>query len=241
MIPSNRISRFLPRTLRHLLFAVAGALVTGIVVQWANVTGDDNIMNLGPSGTVGVSLGTAYAGYVFLALSLLVGPWTMWRRRPLPVSSYLRRDFGIWAAVFAVLHTVIGLQVYPAVSFWNFFLYPANENPVFPIRFDFFGIANYLGLVSALVLLFLLCLSSDLALRTLRAKRWKGLQRWAYLAAAVTLFHGVMYLFMGQRTGGFVVMFLVISGIALTAQLWGVVTTKRRSIVLSSGQRNLAQ
>jgi len=241
MKPINRISRFLPRMLRHLLFAVAGALVTGIVVKWANATGDDNIMNLGPSGTVGISLGTAYAAYVFLALALVVGPWTMWRRRPLPVSSYLRRDFGIWAAVFAVLHAVIGLQVYPEVSFWNFFLYPDNENPVFPIRLDFFGIANYLGLISALVLLFLLCLSSDLALRTLRAKRWKGLQRWAYLAAAITLSHGVMYLFMGQRTGGFVIMFLVISGIALTAQLWGVVTTKRRSVALSSGQRNMAE
>lgn len=241
MKPINRISRFLPRTLRHLLFAVAGALVTGIVVQWANVTGDDNIMNLGPSGTVGVSLGTAYAAYVFLALALVVGPWTMWRRRPLPVSSYLRRDFGIWAAVFAVLHTIIALQVNPEVFFWNFFFYPGSENPVFPIRLDFFGIANHLGLISALLLLFLLCLSSDLALRTLRAKRWKRLQRWAYLAAAITLSHGVMYLFMGQRTGEFVIMFLVISGIALTAQLWGVVTTKRRSVALSSGQRNMAE
>ena len=231
---------FVRRSARHVFLAVCGIVIIDVVVRWANATGDDNIMNLGPSGTVGMSLGAAYAAYVFLALALLVGPWTIWRQRPLPVSSYLRRDFGIWAAVFALLHTIVGLQVYPDVSMWNFFFYPGNENPAFPVRLDFFGLANHLGLIAALVLLFLLCLSSNFALRRLQAKRWKSLQRWVYLAAAVTLFHGVMYLFMSQRTWGFVFMFLVISGIALAAQLWGVVMTKRRTSVLSSSQRDLA-
>lgn len=234
---------FVRRSARHVFFAVCGIVMIDVVVLWANATGDDNIMNLGPSGTVGMSLGAAYAAYVFLALSLLVGPWTLWRRRrrPLPVSSYLRRDFGIWATVFALLHTIVGLQVYPDVSMWNFFFYPVGQRPLFPVRLDFFGLANHLGLIAALVLLFLLCLSSNFALRRLQAERWKKYQRWAYLAAAVTLIHGVMYLFMGQRTWGFVFMFSVISGLALTAQLWGVVMTKRRTSVLSSSQRNLAE
>lgn len=218
---------FVRRSARHVFFAVSGIVMIDVVVLWANATGDDNIMNLGPSGMVGMSLGAAYAAYVFLALSLLVGPWTLWRRRSLPVSSYLRRDFGIWAAVFALLHTIVGLQVYPDVSMWNFFFYPVGQRPLFPVRLDFFGLANHLGLIAALVLLFLLCLSSNFALRRLQAERWKKYQRWAYLAAAVTLIHGVMYLFMGQRTWSFVILFVILSLGAIAGQLFGFATRRR--------------
>ncbi len=229
----NTLPSFVRRSARHVFLAVCGIVMIDVVVRWANATGDDNIMNLEPSGTVGMSLGAAYAAYVFLALSLLVGPWTLFRGRPLPVSSYLRRDFGIWTAVFALLHTFVGLQVYPDVSMWNFFFYTDGEHPLFPLRLDFFGLANYLGLIAALVLLFLLCLSSNNALRRLQAERWKKFQRWAYPAAAITLIHSVMYLFMSQRTWGFIILFVILSLVAIAAQLLGFVTRRQRKTTYS--------
>ena len=237
---SNSFPSVVRRTFRHVAFAVIGTVIIGVAAEWANATGDDNIMGGGPSGTVAMSLGAAYAAYVFLAASLLVGPWTIFQKRSLPVSSYLRRDLGIWAAILALLHTIVGLQISPDISFWVFFFYPASENPTFPVRLDFFGIANYLGLIAALVLLFLLGLSSNLVLRKLTAKRWKQFQKWVYWAAIGTLIHSVMYLFMGQRSLGFVFLFVLITAIALAAQLWGYVT-RRRANGLSSREGRLAE
>lgn len=226
---TKRIFRPLRRASRQLLFAAVGALVIGLVMQWSNATGDDDIMNFGPSSTLGVSLGAAFAAYMFLALALLVGPWHVLRKRPIPVSSYLRRDFGIWAAAFALFHTVVGLQVIPRASMWAFFFYPGGERPLSVLRFDFFGVANHLGLIAALVVLFLLCLSSDFALRRLQVKRWKNLQRWVYPAAVIILIHGVMYQSMWQRTWGFIILFLVISLAAIAGQLGGIYMRRRRA------------
>jgi len=233
-------SRFVRRSARHVLLGTCGVLIISLVVFWSDVTGDNNILDLGsraeylgPSSTVGISLGSAYTGYLFLAFALLMGPWKIFRGVHNPISTYVRRDFGIWAAVFATLHTIVALQIYPEVSFWNFFLFQANDNSVASIRLDNFGIANYLGLISTVVLLFLLCLSSNYALKALQAKRWKALQRCVYLGATVALFHGIIYMIGDQRTAGFVSVFLVISVSMLVGQLWGFVITKRRANALT--------
>ena len=51
-----------------------------------------------------LSMATAYAGLIFLAASLWIGPWNVLRRRPNPVSFDLRRDVGIWTGILAILH-----------------------------------------------------------------------------------------------------------------------------------------
>src|ERR671936_48191 len=56
-----------------------------------------------------LSIATAYGALALTALALLVGPWRTLRSQPNPVSYDLRRDFGIWAGIFALLHTAIGL------------------------------------------------------------------------------------------------------------------------------------
>src|ERR1700676_4612371 len=56
-----------------------------------------------------LSMATAYAGLLFLAISLWLGPWNVLRRRPNPTSFDLRRDVGIWTGILAILHTVVGL------------------------------------------------------------------------------------------------------------------------------------
>jgi len=56
-----------------------------------------------------LSMGTAYAGLIFLATALMIGPLNVLRGVPNPLSTNLRRDIGIVAGVVALAHTIIGL------------------------------------------------------------------------------------------------------------------------------------
>ncbi|HEV8393257.1 MAG TPA: hypothetical protein VGQ37_03240, partial [Vicinamibacterales bacterium] len=51
-----------------------------------------------------LTVATGYLGVIFLALTLLLGPANLLLRRRNPVSSYLRRDVGIWTAIFSLAH-----------------------------------------------------------------------------------------------------------------------------------------
>lgn len=156
-----------------------------------------------PAGTFTVrkwNLATAYPALALLALSLLIGPWNVLRARPAPVSMDLRRDVGIWAGLLGLAHTIIGLKVHMQGKYWLYFVYPSNEPHALPIRLDKFGFANYTGLGSTLVLVLLLALSNDLALRRLGTGRWKALQRWNYWGFALMALHAVAYQVMEKRT-----------------------------------------
>jgi hypothetical protein len=68
-----------------------------------------------------LSMSTAYAGLIFLAASLWLGPWNVLRQRPNPISFDLRRDVGIWTGILAILHTAIGLTVHLRGRMWMYF------------------------------------------------------------------------------------------------------------------------
>src|SRR5260370_6117087 len=69
-----------------------------------------------------LSMATAYAGLIFLAVSLWIGPWNVLRRRPNPVSFDLRRDIGIWTGILAILHTALGFTApFPGRVWVEFF------------------------------------------------------------------------------------------------------------------------
>ena len=175
-----------------------------------------------------LSMATAYASLALLALSLMIGPWNKLRGRIIPVSSYLRRDIGIWAGVLAIVHVVAGLQVHMGGKFWLYFLPPADAAYTFPLRIDPFGLTNYAGLAATLILLLLLSLSSNAALRSLGASRWKSLQRWNYAGALLVAAHGVVYQILEKRTVGFVVAFAAIVLLALAMQFAGFRIGKNR-------------
>ena len=67
------------------------------------------------------SMATAYAGVIFLGMSLWLGPWNVLRRRANPVSSDLRRDISIWAGILALVHTAVGLTVHLRGRMWMYF------------------------------------------------------------------------------------------------------------------------
>ncbi len=168
------------------------------------------------------SFATAYPALGLLAATLLLGPWNLLRRRPNPVSSDLRRDVGIWAGIFGVLHAVVGQCVHLRGRPWLYYIYgPTEHHHSFPVRHDLFGMANYTGLVGTLLLIALLATSNDYALRALGTPQWKQLQRWNYAVFALSAVHAIGYLTIEKQKASFVATVIVCLAIALLFQAAG--------------------
>lgn len=204
------------RATRHLLLLVASCAT--VAVFYLLLTSFTPIARL--------SMACAYGGLVLLALTLTLGPWNRLRGRPHPVSSYLRRDIGIWAGVLGLAHIVLGLQVHMGGKFWLYFLPPPDAGTSFPLRIDAFGLTNHAGLLAGLLFLMLLALSNNASLRALGAMRWKSFQRWNYALALLVFAHGAVYQLLEKRVAGFVVAFAAISLVVLTLQFAGIVKRK---------------
>src|SRR5215510_1948123 len=116
-----------------------------------------------------LSMATAYTSALLLGVTLALGVLKVLRGEASSVSTYWRRDAGIWTALFGVAHLVIGLQVHAPGRMRTYFVYPAEERHLFPLRFDAFGWANHLGLLAGLLLVMLLSLSNDWSLARLGA------------------------------------------------------------------------
>jgi sulfoxide reductase heme-binding subunit YedZ len=202
------------RIKRHLVLAL---LAFGIVSAAYTATPPPDIRHR-------ASIATAYAGLVFLCLSLWLGPWNVLRRRPNPVSFDLRRDVGIWAGALAILHTAVGLTVHLRGRMWMYFFRklhpPALQNSLF-------GFANYTGLAAAILFCMLLALSNDASLRWLRSRRWKSLQRWVYPAFILTVAHGIAYQFIEKRHLSWVIIFAVLVIAAILLQWSGFMRIRR--------------
>jgi methionine sulfoxide reductase heme-binding subunit len=162
-----------------------------------------------------LSIGTAYASLAFFAFSLWLGPWNVLRRRPNPVSFDFRRDVGIWTGILALAHTAVGLTVHLRGRMWMYFFKrlhpPALQNSQF-------GFANFTGLGSALLFIILLAVSNDLSLRRLGARRWKSIQRLAYVAFGLTVIHGIAFQLIEKRRLPWVPLFALIVLLATAIQ-----------------------
>ena len=153
-----------------------------------------------------LSIATAYPALLLTTAALLLGPWNVLRGHDNPVSFDLRRDLGIWAGIMALVHTGIGLNVHLRGRPWLYFVDQHNR-----VRHDLFGFGNDTGLIGAFLFLLLLAISNDLSLRRLGTRKWKSLQRWTYLAVALTLMHAVAYQLIEEREA------------AYKSVLWGVI------------------
>lgn len=139
---------------------------------------------------------TTATGYVALGLlgfSLLIGPANLLFRRRTPVSSYLARDVGMWAAILSVVHVIAGFFVHgpPAPlgeRILHYFFAPDGS----PLT-NTFGWGNWTGLVATVIVVGLLAISSDFALRKLKARHWKNLQRLNYALFALVIAHAIFY------------------------------------------------
>jgi methionine sulfoxide reductase heme-binding subunit len=171
-----------------------------------------------------LSMATAYAGLIFLAVSLWIGPWNVLRRHPNPVSFDLRRDIGIWTGVLAILHTIIGLTVHLRGRMWMYFF--KSLHPL-KLQNSQFGTANFTGLGAALLFSMLLAISNDVSLRTLKTRAWKSLQRWTYAAFLLTAAHGIAYQMIEKRHVPWVLFFAGVMIAVAVAQILGFFQVQR--------------
>ncbi len=173
------------------------------------------------------SFATAYPALVLLAVSLFVGPINLVRMRQNPVSSDFRRDIGIWAGILSIVHVVVGQNVHMRGRPWLYYIYAPTEHHNFPIRHDLFGLANYSGAASTLVLIVLLATSNDYSLRALGTQKWKQLQRWNYAAFGAAAIHAIAFQAVEKQRLPFVSFVDLCIAITLSVQIAGIL--KRRS------------
>jgi sulfoxide reductase heme-binding subunit YedZ len=210
--PSSVVTRYWRRRLtRHALLALASLAVTAV----AGMLPADGIL------VFRLSMGTAYAGLALIAASLLVGPWNVLKRNPNPVSSDVRRDIGIWAAILSLAHVTFGLQVHLPGRMLQYFLWAPQDNRPIPARYDAWGATNWAGIAAMLVLLVLFAISNDAALRRLGTARWKWLQRWNYVAFGLIAVHGAIYQLLERRTVPWIVVYGAMIVTVAAAQLIG--------------------
>ena len=181
------------------------------------------------STTETISFATAYAGLGLVVTALAIGPLNLLRRRPNPTSTDLRRDVGIWAGLFGITHTVAGFQVHMKGVLPRYFTVIA---PGFGARL--FVAANFLGLIAVILLIALVLISNDVALRRLGSARWKSLQRMTYIVIVAVVLHGAMYQIIEKRRWPLALIFSLLVVAAAAMQWTGARARKIRSEIISS-------
>jgi sulfoxide reductase heme-binding subunit YedZ len=172
-----------------------------------------------------MSRATTATGYVatgLLGLTLLIGPANLLLRKRNPVSIYLRRDVGMWTAIFSVVHVIFGLELHSGgqISFMlSYFVVDGS-----PLATSF-GLGNWTGLAALVIVVMLLALSTDGALRELKARTWKDLQRLNYTLFALVILHVFFYGALLRMTSPFTLLgvltvIAVVVGQAVGVWLW---------------------
>ncbi len=177
-----------------------------------------------------LSFSTAYPALALLALTLLIGPWNLLRRKKNPVSGDLRRDVGIWAGVLGLIHVAVGQNVHLRGRPWLYYVYEHQAHGPSGLRHDLFGFNNYTGLFGSLVLIALLATSNDWSLRRLGTPQWKQLQRLNYLCFALSAAHAIGYQVMENQKATFEVAAVSCIAIAFLFQIVGFGLRRRRSL-----------
>jgi methionine sulfoxide reductase heme-binding subunit len=180
-----------------------------------------------------LTVATGYLALGLLAITLLIGPANLLLRKRNPVSSYLRRDMGMWTVIASVAHVIFGLQVHGTGRIGGFLDYfVADGSPLT----NSFGWANWTGLAALVIALGLLALSNDAALRKLKARRWKRLQRLNYALFALVLAHAFFYGALLRRDSPYTLLLLLSVGAVVVGQVVGVRLWRRRHARTSASQ-----
>jgi sulfoxide reductase heme-binding subunit YedZ len=168
---------------------------------------------------------TGYVALGLLALTLLIGPANLLLRRRNPVSSYLRRDVGAWTALFSVAHVVVSLMVHGSGQIQHFLDFFVADGS--PLR-NSFGLGNWTGLGALVIVAVLLALSSDAALRRLKAKNWKRLQRLNYVLFALVIVHAFFYGALLRQTSPYTILLGLLVIAVVAGQFVGILLFRRR-------------
>ena len=170
------------RFMKHYLPLTSVSILVGIILH--NVWPKKDFITL-------ITDVSGYIAIVLLSISLIIGAINVVMKRKNPVSSYFRRDIGIAGGILAIIHSITGLFVHMRGNMWQYFSVQTSTG--YKIRLDDFGIANYTGLLSALLVVALIVTSNDYFIFKLRAKKWKNFQRLSYLMFILAIIHVVYY------------------------------------------------
>ena len=117
-------------------------------------------------------------------------------------------------------------------DFLNFFVAPDGS-----LWTNSFGLANWTGLAALVIVVGLLAISSDAALRKLKARPWKRLQRLNYALFALVIAHAFFYGALLRLQSPYTIL-LGLSVIAVFAgQAVGVWLWRRRYALTAASQR----
>lgn len=164
---------------------------------------------------------TGYLSLVLLSLSLAIGPVNLFLKKSNPISSYFRRDLGIYAGILALVHSFTGLFVHLRGQMWQYFFYKTEQG--YTLRFDDFGWANETGLFATILVTLLLATSNDYSLKKLKPLTWKNIQRLTYVMIALVLVHCLYYCMIGQNLKRIYALYLPLLTIILLFQLMGII------------------
>jgi methionine sulfoxide reductase heme-binding subunit len=171
------------------------------------------------------SFATGYIALGLLALTLLIGPANLLLGRRTPVSSYLRRDVGICSAIASVVHVVFGFLVkHGGGAVLDYFF--ASDGGLLD---NTFGLANYTGLAALMIVAALAVISSNAALRKLKPRNWKRIQRLNYALFALATAHGVGYGALWRTTSPYTRLLFLLTAVVVVAQLAGTWLYRQRS------------
>jgi sulfoxide reductase heme-binding subunit YedZ len=177
-----------------------------------------------------LTIASGYVALGLLSVTLLLGPLNLVLRKRNPISTYLRRDVGIWTAAFNIVHVVSAALIHVShgsglvATILHFFL--AEDGT--PLG-NSFGLGNWTGLAALLIVLALLATSSDIALRTLKARPWKWIQRLTYLLFVLVVLHTFFYGALLRITSPFTLLLLLSVITVSVGQATGFLIWRRRS------------
>ena len=136
-------------------------------------------------GRAMVSVVSAYAALVLMLFTVAVRPVAQLRRRRIPMSTDLRRDAGLVAAVSVAVHVIAALGNHFGGEVGRYFFVDHAA------RTDRFGWMTWSGVLATVLVLLLVATSNDASVRRLR-KRWKTVQRAVHVMIAVSVAHDLL-------------------------------------------------
>lgn len=138
---------------------------------------------------------TADASFLLLTATMAIGPAArLWSplRRLIPI----RREFGIYTFVLALVHTLIIFDGWVEWSFARLFGFEFHPGLGYFVMLQHgFGLANAIGLVALIYGLVLALTSADRAVRLLGGATWKFIQSAAYVFWALVVAHTAYFLY----------------------------------------------
>ncbi len=215
------------RLRNHLLIALVSLVLTGLL--------DAVLFQFYPDSQRWIfrwSVATGYVAALLLAVTLSLGAWNILRGRVNPVSSDLRRDAGIWCAIFSLAHVGFGLNVH--LQRWaQYFIDDSGK-----LLTDAFGLANYLGVLATIIVLILVATSNDVSLRFFKRERWKWIQRSNYIFVFLVVAHSFVYQFVEKRLMPYGFIFGVIALWILMIQFAGFQKRRREMQTAAAVSQN---